>query len=137
MDTVASAPATIENVVENNTKKRRSRVYEPKGLDIIPYRKKPKLICSDFLPLDHPSRKNIPHSFETPKNADVIWMLNHHVSPAQAPWVGWNSKIFKDKQEIQKVWYMRQINESPTSTAVVAETLNGAQKIAKEKQISL
>ena len=47
-------------------------------------------------------------------------------------WVGWNSKHIPKSNEIQKVWYLPQINQSPTSVAVVAETLKRAQIIAEE-----
>ena len=48
-------------------------------------------------------------------------------------WVGWNSIFSAENTEvIQKVWYLPQINESPTLTAVVAETLNVAQRTVSE-----
>ena len=48
-------------------------------------------------------------------------------------WVGWNSIFSVENTEvIQKVWYLPQINESLTSTAVVAESLNRAQRIVSE-----
>lgn len=48
-------------------------------------------------------------------------------------WTGWNSKIYEDFSPLQKIFYLPQINLSPTSSAVVAETLNVAKKkIASE-----
>ena len=48
-------------------------------------------------------------------------------------WVGWNSIFSAENTEvIQKVRYLAQINESPTLTAVVAETLNIAERTASE-----
>ena len=48
-------------------------------------------------------------------------------------WTGWNSRQEKkseEKKTIQNVWYLPQINESPTSHSVVVETLKRPLKIA-------
>ena len=48
-------------------------------------------------------------------------------------WVGWNANMEKtNTQNKQSVFYMPQINESPTSTSVVRETMKKAQDVAKE-----
>ena len=47
-------------------------------------------------------------------------------------WSGWNSLFSPQNDEVQKVWYLPQINESPTSNAVVVETLNRSLAIAAE-----
>ena len=47
-------------------------------------------------------------------------------------WVGWNSKFDQSAKSTQNIWYLPQINESPTSHAVVAETLKRAIQIADE-----
>ena len=47
-------------------------------------------------------------------------------------WVGWNSRYGPQEESMQKVWYLKQMNESPTSTSVVAETLKPLQKVAEE-----
>ena len=63
----------------------------------------------------------------------MLWMADCYFSPNTTPmWVGWNSKMFPDEVCSQKVWYLPQINESPTSVAVVAETMRRAQRIAEE-----
>ena len=61
-------------------------------------------------------------------------MIDLCKAPSVTPmWVGWNSIFSAENTEvIQKVWYLPQINESPTLTAVVAETLNVAQRTASE-----
>ena len=47
-------------------------------------------------------------------------------------WVGWNA-IRDDKQVTkQKIWYLQQINESPTSYSIVFETMHRSSEIAKE-----
>lgn len=46
-------------------------------------------------------------------------------------WLGYNCKIGIDESKIQTVEYLSPINESPTSLAVVQETLNIAKEVAK------
>lgn len=47
-------------------------------------------------------------------------------------WASWNAKHLKDRLPAQNIGYLTQISHSPTSMAVVAETLHIAQKIAAE-----
>ena len=48
-------------------------------------------------------------------------------------WVRWNRILSAEiKEVIQKVWYLPQINETPTLTVVVAKILNRAKRIASE-----
>ena len=65
---------------------------------------------------------------------DILWMLNyvvnlHGLTPL---WPGWNSKLTEPMQYTQKVWYLPQINQSPTNHSVVAETLRRSLQIAQE-----
>ena len=46
--------------------------------------------------------------------------------------VGWNSRYGPQEDSTQKVWYLKQINESPSSTSVVVEALKRSQKVAEE-----
>ena len=47
-------------------------------------------------------------------------------------WVDWNSRYGPQEEGTQKVWYLKQKNESPTSTSVVEETLKRLQEVAAE-----
>ena len=47
-------------------------------------------------------------------------------------WAGWNSVRCENRDYVQKVWCLPQINESPTSHAVVAETMKRSLKVAEE-----
>ena len=47
-------------------------------------------------------------------------------------WVGWNSNLFPRDHETQKIWYLPQISMSPTSQAVVVETLKKSLRIVAE-----
>ena len=61
-------------------------------------------------------------------------MIDLCIAPSAASvWVGCNSILSAEITEvIQRRWYLPQINEIPTLTAAVAETLNRAQRIASE-----
>ena len=61
-------------------------------------------------------------------------MLECSFFPKRTPmWVGWNSLQTPDKHDAQEnVFYLPQINLSPTSTAVVREILKRAQQMATE-----
>ena len=60
---------------------------------------------------------------------DEVKLASSH---GTAMWVGWNVELFPDTHELQKVWYLPQINQSPTSSAVVAKTMRHAQRIVSE-----
>ena len=50
--------------------------------------------------------------------------------------VGWNA-IRDNKQVTQKkIWYLQQVNESPTSYSVVSETMRRSSEIAKECNVT-
>ena len=96
--------------------RKRKRVYVPEVLDIASYRNKPEIVLSLHFPL----QMNVPPSFEKAVEADILWMINMHVSPMQTPlWTAWNSLAFTENTKFQKVRYLLQINQSRTKTAVV------------------
>ena len=56
------------------------------------------------------------------------------MSPPRPLWVGCNSELLPNLPEVVQIWYLSQINLSPTSfTVVVVETLNRAKQIASER----
>ena len=61
-------------------------------------------------------------------------MIDLCIAPSVASmWVRWNNILLaKITEVIQKVWYLPQIYEIPSSRDVVAETLHRAQRIASE-----
>jgi hypothetical protein len=62
-------------------------------------------------------------------------MMDFCFSPNDTPVsVGWNAKVFPNKKQLQKVWYLPQINQSPTSTAAAAEKMGRAQGIVNESK---
>ena len=67
-------------------------------------------------------------------NLEVAWMVDVHLSTTnETPmWAGWNTKRSPKIDLVQKVWYLPQINQSPTSSSVVLETMKRSQDIAKE-----
>ena len=122
----------VDHTKEAPRKKRR-RTFEPTCLDIEPYRKRPKMLKSAVLPINDPKRVYVPDVRIKARMWDSLWMMEFCFWPANTPmWVGWNSKQIPNSNEIQKVWYVPQINQSPTSVAVAAETLKRAQIIVEE-----
>ena len=107
---------------------RKDGAYQSRSLNIIPYRKKLKLRTSDFLSNDNPKRLKFENTSASMNNwkIDILWMLVnlfsrfskyyvvnlHNLTPL---WPGWNSKLIESMQYTQKVWYLHQINQSPTN----------------------
>ena len=115
------------------TKKRR-RTYEANDLDIEPYRKKPKMNKGTFLPLNDKRRSYVPDSQKDSWLKDFLWMTDLFTNNLKTTpmWVGWNSLLYPRKLHYQKIWYLRQLNQSPTSCSVVVETMKKAQRVAEE-----
>jgi hypothetical protein len=127
-----SVPLPLASASSPGTGKCR-RSYEPTGLDIAPYRKKPKLVLSNLMPLNDPRRKK----YEVKKNAetwqkDILWMADVSQNEDTPMWVGWNAMVKPRDERLQKIWYLPQINQSPTSNAVVVETMRRSLRIAAE-----
>ena len=110
--------------------------YESSGLEIQPYRKKPRITDSTLLELDHPRRLNtdVRATLENVFKMDIIWMLDvfTNTNKDTLMWVGWNAELFTREEEKQQIWYLPQINLSPTSNAVVMETMKRSLSIAQE-----
>jgi hypothetical protein len=117
--------------------KQKRRIFESAGLNIKPYRKKPKMNDASLLAEDDP-RKILPRDvvvrLDNALFTDTMWMIEvfSNENKTTPIWVGWNS--LRDTQPIkqQKIWYLQQINESPTSNSVVIETMRRSLEIAKE-----
>ena len=70
---------------------------------------------------------------------DLLWIMYVYFNQNKpVMWTGWNSKAISSSTagNQQKVWYLEQINQSPTSTTVVIETLRRALKIATECKLN-
>lgn len=62
---------------------------------------------------------------------DLIWSMSLSRVDLVPMWLGYNCKISNDHSKIQTVEYLPPINDSPTSLAVVQETLNIAKNVAQ------
>ena len=117
--------------------KRRRRVFEPTGLEIQPHRKKPKKTTATFLAVTDPRRcdKTV-FNFKKEESwkKDILWMVDVITDPHESKlmWVGWNSLLIPRNAQTQKIWYLPKINQSPTSNAVIVETMNRSLSIANE-----
>ena len=66
---------------------------------------------------------------------DTLWVIDFSDSANLSPMmVGWNAQLMGEilVRDIQKLWNLSQINQSPTSNAVVVETMNISLTIANE-----
>ena len=122
---------------KEKTRKRRRRAYESNDSDIAPYKKKPRMLKVAFLKSKDDRRK--PYEidtkvFESVWYADVSWMINVALTKDTPMWAGWNAHRTSKREDTQKIWYLPQINASPTSCSVVQETMKKSQDIAKEAQ---
>ena len=78
-------------------------------------------------------RSFVPHSYHTSRKKDILWIMCLSFESYGTPmWAGWNSVLEKIGGTIQKISYLPQINMSPTSYAVVKETLKRSLTIAEE-----
>ena len=107
---------------------KRRRTFEATDLDIAAYYKKPKDFEANFLSKDDDLRKklDVDVSNEALKvKWDLMWCFDviTNLNKDTPMWTGWNSKLLPKSTELQGVWYLPQLNESPTSYSVVAETL--------------
>ena len=125
------------NTISSVPKKRRRRIFESSGLNIQPYRKKPKMTNALLLGKEDERKIQSPTVTEKLDNAlleDMMWMIDVYTNEEKTTpmWVGWNSLRDKQPPLHQKIWYLPQINESPTSNSVVIETMRRSLEIAKE-----
>lgn len=64
---------------------------------------------------------------------DLAWMFSHVANIPNTPmWVGFNNEIIIDNSPKQKVFYLQNLNASPTNHSVVKETLNICLKAKEE-----
>lgn len=65
---------------------------------------------------------------------DVLWIMSLSQLDSVAMWLGYNCMVYTDHSEIENIEYLPQIYYSPTSYAIVNETLNIASEIAEKCQ---
>ena len=87
-----------------------------------------------FHTLNNAKRIPVYEKIDRAKEFDIRWMLSIECNPDKNTpmWVGWNSKFNRGEDAIQIVWYMKQINASPTAKSVVAETMRRTLPIEHE-----
>lgn len=65
-------------------------------------------------------------------NIDNLWMVISSLTSNKIKWKNWNSKFHVDRNSVQKIAYLPQINESPTKDAVVFKTMEITKENGKE-----
>ena len=112
---------------------KRRRTFKAQETIIPPYPKKPRIDIGIMLASDDPRRQEIPHNLNEIRRLDFFWMFCLAMEIENTPmWVGFNSRFVKDGHMKQTIRYMPQIRVSPTSTAVVKETMRVANQEATE-----
>ena len=71
------------------------------------------------------------------KNAlfkDVQWMVDVFANDDKTTPIRVGGNAIRDNEQVtqQKIWYLQQVNKSPTSYSVVFETMHRSSEIAKE-----
>lgn len=124
----------LENALRNTETTEtvnKKRSYKGQVQDMPRYSKKIKMMDT-VLPNDSVLRSVVPADLNKFINLDLLWVMSHFYGVETPMWVGFNSKVVHDKSVTQKVSYITPINELPTDSSVVLETIRRAQSIAKE-----
>lgn len=121
-----------EGPTEPLARARKRRRFEATPKEIRPFVKVP-LTSMTFLPFQTITETidacHLEKSIAIDK--DLIWSMSLSQIDSVPMWLGYNCKISIDESKIQTVEYLSPINESPTSLAIVNETLNIAKEVAK------
>ena len=124
------------SAMRSSSVRKRRRVYDPTGLDITPYRKKPKLMKSNLMSISDPRRQK----YDEMKDIEmwqkyILWMADPSLNEESPMCVGWNAMVMPiDGHCRQRIWYLPQINQSPTSNDFVVEALRRSLCIAAESK---
>lgn len=82
---------------------------------------------------DSELRQIIPDTLKICKERDLLWVLSHALKIKNIPmWTGYNSLTTTYHGSKPKIFYLTQINMSPTNITVIYETMVQAQNIANE-----
>ena len=112
--------AEVEANRSIDRRKKRSRTFDVEKKCLEPYYKKPKMKSFCFLPIDDRRRKFVPKCLTTICWIS-LWKLSLYFIPDVTPmWVGWNSMIKEENVVNQQVYYLPQIDISPTSNRYIA-----------------
>lgn len=132
----ANSSASQGNVNENDQEPlRKRRRFNEISRPIQPYYSKPKT-TSELLAVDSftSAMEVYQGATQIAKDKDLIWLMSLSRIHFVPMWLGFNFMVFTDRSEMQKVEYLPPINSSPTSYAVVNETLKMATEIAEKYQ---
>ena len=124
----------MPDITPERLHRKRRRAFDSVFLDIEPYSKVLKRSTASLMLLSDPRRECEPHeALSLARAKDFLWIsfLRLYSESMVKGWVGWNASLFKiNESPKHKVWYLPQINQSPTSNAVIKETLHRSITIA-------
>lgn len=67
------------------------------------------------------------------RDVDLHWVFSFYLDiQITLAWVGYNSKLYSDYLPVQRIAYLKAINQSPTSLAVIKKTLDNSLKVKNE-----
>lgn len=133
LDATTSSEPDISANEQGPSRKRRR--FNEITREIRPYYSKPKTNLQ-LLPVD--SFTNVidvcQGAAEVATDKDLLWIMALSKLDSVPMWLGYNCLISTDHSEKQKIEYLPPINSSPTSYAIVNETLIMATEIAEKCQ---
>ncbi|CAG5110081.1 Protein of unknown function, partial [Cotesia congregata] len=131
LDTTTSSEPEVNE--EGPLRKRRR--FNEISREIRPYYSKPKTNLQ-LLPVDafNTVIDACQGATEIATDKDLLWIMSLSKLDSVPMWLGYNCLILTDPSEKQKIEYLPLINSSPTSYAIVNETLIMANEIAEKCQ---
>lgn len=125
--------STCRDCIDTNNNaenfQRRRKYYSPFDSSIEAYSKGNRKTTSKIFG----GEPMFPDVLQKAVNLNNMWMFNYAFDiGGNKRWFAWNSERIVDRNPIQKIGYLPNINMSPTSDAVVQKTLQLAQQIANE-----
>ncbi|CAH0687786.1 unnamed protein product [Spodoptera exigua] len=118
---------------EGPTRKRRR--FSEISREIRPYYSKPKASMQLITVDSFTNTMNLcKAAAKIAIDKDLLWIMSLSRIDSVPMWLGYNCMISSDHSEKQKIEYLSPINSSPTSYAIVNETLNMAKEIAEKCQ---
>mgnify|MGYP005983678057 FL=1 len=135
IEVATSSTSLLDEDQDEQGPHRKRRRFSVISREVRPYFQKPKTTMQ-LLPGD-----SIIDRIDVCKGAteiaitkDLLWIMSLSQLDFVPMWLGYNCMVYMDQSEIQKNEYLPQINSSPTSYAIVNETLNMANEISEKCQ---
>ncbi|XP_077276997.1 uncharacterized protein LOC143905452 [Temnothorax americanus] len=132
----SSRPLRLEDHYDNDELRppsRKRRRFNQISREVRPYYQKPSATM-ELLTVDSIEEGMVTCQGATDiaNEIDLLWMMTLARLDSVPMWLGYNCMVTTDSSRIQTVHYLPPINSSPTSYAIVNETLMMANEIAEK-----